>query len=76
MLALIAAGGPSWTVFYPDQAYLLARQALPGIAFRRLTSPPIKIETALVHRADNHSPHLLDLIAAARAVTPSDPTAG
>ncbi|WP_007508972.1 LysR family transcriptional regulator [Pseudofrankia saprophytica] len=75
MLAMIAAGGASWTVFYPDQAYLLARQALPGIAFRRLASPPIKIETALVHRADNHSPHLLDLIAAARAVTPSDPTA-
>jgi DNA-binding transcriptional LysR family regulator len=71
MLALIATAQPSWTVFYPGKADLLARQALPGVAFRRLTGPPITIETALVHRADDRGTHLDQLIAAARGDTPA-----
>jgi len=67
MLALIAAGRPSWTVFYPSQADLLARQALPGVLFRRLVSPAIRIGTALVHRAGHQGAALGDLVTAAHS---------
>jgi DNA-binding transcriptional LysR family regulator len=53
MLAVIANGPPSWTVFYPHKAELLARQPLPAVAFRRITAPPISVATSIVARADN-----------------------
>jgi hypothetical protein len=76
MLALIATGPPSWTVFYPGQADLLGRQALPGIALRRLAAPAIRIETVLVHRADDQGTHLVDLVAAARGAGAARPPRG
>jgi DNA-binding transcriptional LysR family regulator len=53
MLALIGNGPPSWTVFYPHKAELLARQPLPAVAFRRITAPPITITTSIVTQTDN-----------------------
>lgn len=55
MLALIANGPPSWTVFYPHKAELLAGQSLSAVAFRRITAPPITITTSIVARTDNAS---------------------
>jgi DNA-binding transcriptional LysR family regulator len=53
MLALIGAGPPSWTVFYPAKAKTLARTAPQGVAFRRITSPPVTITTSLAIRDDS-----------------------
>jgi DNA-binding transcriptional LysR family regulator len=55
MLALIANGPPSWTVFYPHKAELLARQPLSAVAFRRITAPPVIITTSILARTDNPS---------------------
>jgi DNA-binding transcriptional LysR family regulator len=53
MLALIANGPPTWTVFYPRQADLLARQPARGVAFRRIVSPTVTITTSVMTRADS-----------------------
>jgi len=54
MLALIATGPPSWTIFYPHRAELLARQSPRRIAFRRIVAPPVTVTTSLVIPTDNH----------------------
>jgi len=54
MLALIATGPPSWTIFYPHKAELLARQSPRGIAFRRVVAPPVTVTTSLVIPTDSH----------------------
>ncbi len=53
MLALIATGRPSWTVFYPHKAELLARQSPHGVALRRIVAPAVTVTTSLVFRSDN-----------------------
>ena len=53
MLALIATGPPSWTVFYPHKAELVDRQSPFGIAFRRIVAPPLSVTTSLVIRSDS-----------------------
>lgn len=53
MLALIASGPPSWTVFYPHKAELLRRQSPHGVALRRIVSPPVSVVTHIALRNDN-----------------------
>jgi DNA-binding transcriptional LysR family regulator len=53
MLALIANEPPSWTVFYPNKAGLLARQPLPAVAFRRISAPSVSVATSIVARTDD-----------------------
>jgi DNA-binding transcriptional LysR family regulator len=53
MLALIATGPPSWTVFYPRKAEVLARQLPRGVAFRRIVSPPVTVTTSVITRTDS-----------------------
>jgi DNA-binding transcriptional LysR family regulator len=53
MLALIAAGSPSWTVFYPQKAQILARRLLRGVALRRIVAPAVNITTSIVTRTDS-----------------------
>jgi hypothetical protein len=60
MLAAIAAGPPTWTVFYAAQAQLLTA---PGVAFRE-TDPPLRMPTLLALPAKGGDA----LLAACRAV--------
>jgi hypothetical protein len=53
MLALIATGPPSWTVFYPRKAEVLARQRPRGVAFRRIVSPPVTVTMSVITRDDS-----------------------
>jgi DNA-binding transcriptional LysR family regulator len=53
MLALIASGPPSWTVFYPHKAELLRRQSPRGVVLRRIVSPPVSVVTYIAVRNDN-----------------------
>jgi DNA-binding transcriptional LysR family regulator len=53
MLALIASGPPSWTVFYPHKAELLRRQSPRGVVLRRIASPPVSVVTYIAVRNDN-----------------------
>jgi DNA-binding transcriptional LysR family regulator len=53
MLALIAAGLPSWTVFYPQKAQILARRSLRGVALRRIVAPAVSVTTSIVTRTDS-----------------------
>jgi DNA-binding transcriptional LysR family regulator len=53
MLALIATGRPSWTVFYPRRAEQLARQSAHGVAFRRIVAPQVTVTTSLFLRRDH-----------------------
>jgi DNA-binding transcriptional LysR family regulator len=53
MLALIGANPPSWTVFYPARARTLVRAAPRGVAFRRITAPPVTVTTSLAIRDDS-----------------------
>jgi DNA-binding transcriptional LysR family regulator len=64
MLAAIAAGPPSWTVFYAAQADALAAT---GIAFRE-PQPSLRMPTALAMPA-TQTPALDALLAACRALT-------
>jgi DNA-binding transcriptional LysR family regulator len=65
MLTMIANGRPTWTVFYPARATLLAARPITGVAFRRVVSPTIAMATSLVTSADREDPIIGDLIAAA-----------
>jgi DNA-binding transcriptional LysR family regulator len=67
MLAAIAAGPPTWTVYYAAQAELLAPTAA-GVAFRTLTDPPLQMSTVLAVHAGPRRPELDALLAACRAV--------
>jgi hypothetical protein len=67
MLAAIAAGPPTWTVYYAAQAELLAPSAA-GVAFRAVADPPLHMPTALATRAEPRRPDLDALLAACRAV--------
>ena len=67
MLAMIATGPPTWTVYYASEAALLARHA-SGISFRPLTDPVISMSVALALRAGRSQQALTALVAACRAV--------
>jgi DNA-binding transcriptional LysR family regulator len=67
MLAAIAAGPPTWTVYYAGQAALLA-DAAGGVAFRTLTEPPLQMPTLLATPAAGGGPALDALLAACCAV--------
>lgn len=71
MLAVIATGPPSWTVFYPRKAEQLDRQLHHGVALRRIVTPPVTVTTSLLVRSDN--PDARTFTKALRAVVnPSD----
>ena len=60
MLALIGtAKPPSWTVFYPHKAALLARQSPHGVALRRIVTPSVKVTTSLAIRRDSADARML-----------------
>jgi DNA-binding transcriptional LysR family regulator len=67
MLAAIAAGPPTWTVYYAAQAELLAGPAR-GVAFRELSDPPLSMPTLLATPAARRHALLDALLAACRAV--------
>jgi DNA-binding transcriptional LysR family regulator len=67
MLAMIAAGPPTWTVYYASEAAALARHA-SGVSFRPLTDPVISMSLALALRAGRSERALTALVAACRAV--------
>lgn len=71
MLALISTGAPSWTVFYPHKAQLLARQPLRGVALRRIATPPVTVTTSIALRTD--SPEAQAFTDAFRATASSKP---
>jgi DNA-binding transcriptional LysR family regulator len=66
MLAAIATGPPSWTVYYGSQAALLA-SAPVGVAFRALADPPLEIATVLAMPVGPGPPASRELLAACRA---------
>lgn len=60
MLALIGtARPPSWTVFYPHKAALLARQSPHAVALRRIVTPSVKVTTSLAIRRDSPEAQML-----------------
>jgi DNA-binding transcriptional LysR family regulator len=65
MLAAIAAGPPTWTVYYAAQADALT--TVPGIAFRPLADPRPAMATVLATRASDARPEVAALRAAAAA---------
>jgi DNA-binding transcriptional LysR family regulator len=67
MLAAIAAGPPTWTVYYAAQAAVLA-DTTGGVAFRTPTEPPLEMPTLLATAAAGAAPALDALRAACRAV--------
>jgi DNA-binding transcriptional LysR family regulator len=68
MLAAIAAGPPTWTVYYRTQ---VAAIAATGVSFRE-PEPPLLMPTSLALAADRVRPGLDALLAACRAVAASD----
>lgn len=67
MLAAIATGPPTWTVYYAAQAAALA--GLGGVvAFREPSGPPLRMPTVLAMPASGRHPGLDPLLAACRAV--------
>ena len=66
MLAAIAAGPATWTVYYAAQAESLATTG--GIAFRALADPPLRMPTALAVPVGRLGPNVTALLAACRAV--------
>jgi DNA-binding transcriptional LysR family regulator len=67
MLAAIAAGAPTWTVYYAAQAEVLAGGA-GGVTFRALTEPALEMPTVLAVPATGGRSVLDALLAACRAV--------
>jgi DNA-binding transcriptional LysR family regulator len=65
MLAAIASGAPSWTVYYAAQASLLSGAA--GVAFRP-SGPPLAMTTSLALRAQADGPVVEALLGACAAV--------
>ena len=60
MLALIGtARPPSWTVFYPHKAALIARQSPHGVALRRIMAPSVKVTTFPAIRRDSADAQVL-----------------
>jgi DNA-binding transcriptional LysR family regulator len=60
MLALIGtARPPSWTVFHPHKAALLARQSPHGVALRRIVTPSVRVTTSLAIRRDSADAQML-----------------
>ena len=56
VLALIGtARPPSWTVFHPHKAALLARQSPHGVALRRIVTPSVRVTTSLAIAACSSS---------------------
>jgi DNA-binding transcriptional LysR family regulator len=66
MLAAIAAGPPTWTVYYAAQAEALATTG--GVAFRALAGPPLRMPTVLAVPAGRLGPAATALLAACQAV--------
>jgi DNA-binding transcriptional LysR family regulator len=67
MLAAIATGPPTWTVYYAAQAELLASMA-GGVAFRQLAGPPLLMPTLLATAIARDGSSLEPVLAACRAV--------
>jgi DNA-binding transcriptional LysR family regulator len=65
MLAAIATGPPTWTVYYAAQVAVLA--GIDGVAFRSPAEPPLEMPTLLAVPAGG-SPLSEALVAACRAV--------
>jgi DNA-binding transcriptional LysR family regulator len=65
MLAAIATGPPTWTVYYTAQVAVLA--GIDGVAFRSPAEPPLEMPTLLAVPAGG-SPLSEALVAACRAV--------
>jgi DNA-binding transcriptional LysR family regulator len=65
MLAAIATGPPTWTVYYAAQVAVLA--GVDGVAFRSPTEPPLAMPTLLAVPAEG-GPLREALVAACRAV--------
>jgi hypothetical protein len=65
MLAAIAAGPPTWTVYYAAQVAVLA--GVDGVAFSWPTEPPLEMPTLLAVPAGGGS-LTEELVAACRAV--------
>jgi DNA-binding transcriptional LysR family regulator len=65
MLATIAAGPPTWTVYYAAQAELLGAR---GVAFRELAPPGLHMPTMLAMPAGDGAADLDALLGACRAV--------
>jgi DNA-binding transcriptional LysR family regulator len=65
MLAAIAAGSPTWTVYYASQAQLLHAT---GVAFRAVDEPPLRMPTQLAMLPEPSRPALDALLATCRAV--------
>ena len=60
MLTLIGtARPPSWTVFHPHKAALLARQSPHGVALRRIVTPSVRVTTSLAIRRDSADAQML-----------------
>jgi len=60
MLALIGTARlPSWTVFYPNKAALLARQSPHEVAFRRIVAPSVKVTTFLAVQKESAQAQML-----------------
>jgi hypothetical protein len=68
MLALIATGQATWTVYHEPKAELLAGQA-GGIAFRPIAE--LTTATALARPAGEATPLVRDLLAACRRSGPA-----
>jgi DNA-binding transcriptional LysR family regulator len=67
MLAAIAGGSPTWTVYYAAQAEVIAGMAA-GVAFRALVDPPLVMPTLLALPAARRDPAYDTLVGACRAV--------
>jgi LysR substrate binding domain-containing protein len=66
MLAAIAAGPPTWTVYYAAQAEALATTS--GVVFRAPAGPPLRMPTVLADPVGRLAPSATALLAACRAV--------
>jgi len=66
MLAAIAAGPPTWTVYYAAQAEALATPG--GVAFRTLAGPPLRMPKVLAVPTGRLGPAAAALLAACQAV--------
>jgi DNA-binding transcriptional LysR family regulator len=65
LLASIASGRPTWTIYYADRARQLDADEF-GVAFVPLAAPGLSIPTALAIRPDEPRPEVLGFVAACR----------